>query len=151
MKYNPRKSRTTRRQARKRRGAVLTVEMLFILPLIMVVLLAIAEFSFMLLGMQAIAAATNVGAREASLASSSDTSIEAAVEGALDGWVFQGRQETTTYINGIDADAATAMTGDTVQVTVKLQTTHAVPDMLKFIGLTIAGQEIQATFVTRRE
>ena len=151
MKPNPIRSIHDRRQQRKRKGAVLTVEMLFILPLIVLVMLAIAEFSFMLLGMQAIAAAANVGAREAALPSSSDATVEMAVEDALAGWVFQTKEETKTFVNGSDVDVATAVTGDTVEVAVILKTTHAVPDMLKFIGLTVAGQELRATFVTRRE
>lgn len=141
----------TPRQRRRRKGAVMTVEMLFILPLIILVLLAIAEFSFMLLGMQAISAAANVGAREAALPSSDDTSVEMAVEDALAGWIFQTKEETKTFVNGIDSDVSTAVSGDTIEVVVILQTTHAVPDMLRFIGLTIAGQEIRTTFSTRRE
>lgn len=142
---------TGKRQARRRRGAVLTVEMLFILPLLIIVLLGIAEFSFMLLGMQAIAASANVGAREASLPSATDATVEAAVNDALAGWAFQGKQETKTFVNGVDVDVTTAVTGDNTQVSVILKTTHAVPDMLNFIGLSVAGQEIRATFVTRRE
>ena len=150
---NPIQNQTpaVRRGRRRRKGAVLTVEMLFVLPLIILVSLAIAEFSFMLLGMQAIAAAANVGAREAALPSSSDASVEMAVEDALAGWIFQGKEETKTFVNGSDVDVSTADSGDTVEVTVILETNHAVPDMLKFIGLSIAGQETRATFVTRRE
>jgi Flp pilus assembly protein TadG len=151
MKRIPIQSRANRRNARRRKGAVLTVELLFILPLLTIVLLAIAEFSFMLLAMQAVTAAANVGAREGSLPSSTDTTVEQAVEDALAGWVFQGREETKTFVNGSDTNVATAMTGDAIEVTVIVSTPQAVPDLLKFIGLTIEGQEIRATFVTRRE
>lgn len=156
-----------------RKGALLSLELVIALPVLALVVLAAVEFSFLLLGSQAITAAANVGARQAALPSTASGQVKDAVFQALGSWrwthddilqvlVFvdtQGDGDLDLVYDSMDPskqdgsnELLLAPTGRLVQVTVKLPSNEAAPDLLSFVpGLSISGQELTASFVTRKE
>ena len=45
----------------------------------------------------------------------------------------------------------TAVTGDQIEVTVTVASTRAAPDLLSFVGYSITGQTLRASFTLRKE
>jgi Flp pilus assembly protein TadG len=130
--------------------------MVIALPVLLIVVLAAVELSFLLLASQAITAAANVGARQAALPSTTAAEVEEAVEDALASWRWVNFLEVHVFVEGTIAgpgnELEDAVTGDVVQVTVNLASDQAAPDLLGIVpGLSIQGQELTASFVTRRE
>jgi Flp pilus assembly protein TadG len=161
------------RRSRFRKGALLSLELVIALPVLLTVIFAAVEFSFLLLGSQAITAAANVGARQAALPSSTSSDVNYAVFSALQSWrwaqpnqlqvlVFvdtNGDGDLELVSDSFDSAAqqdpsnalASAPTGTEVQVTVKLPSTTAAPNLLSIVGLSLTGQELTASFVSRKE
>lgn len=73
-----------RRQRRSNRDASVTLEFILVLPLLVVTLLAVAQFTVALLVRQAVTQAALVGAREAGKGEGIDE-VARAVDGVLDG------------------------------------------------------------------
>ncbi len=142
----------------RRRGVALSVELVVALPILFIVLVAIVEFGLLLMSSQGVSAAANIGAREAALTSSSYTSVNTAVSNALVGYNWQGYAETVIFVNGVKDtgvsspnDLQNAPSGAVVSVTVNLPMNQAAPDALSMFGIPLAGHEVTATFVTRKE
>jgi len=137
------------------RSGVLTVEMILVIPILLAVVLALVQFGITLMSMQGITAAARVGTRQATLPSATQASVEAAVSQVLAGWHFAGKETTEIFVNGSPVNAGNpltnAVTGDAVAVRVTVPTTDAVPDLLKFIGGSIVGQDLKTEFVLRKE
>jgi hypothetical protein len=145
-------------KASRRKGAILSLEMAIALPVLLLVVLAAVEYTFLLLGSQAITAAANVGARQAALPSTSAADVEDAVFDALASWRWARPQflEVLVFVDGDPAgpgnELENAPSGTEVQVTVKLPSDQAAPDLLKIVPvLSIAGQELTSSFITRKE
>lgn len=160
-------------QKSRRRGVLLSMELVIALPILLVVILAAVEFSFLLLASQAITAAANVATRQATLPSATSAQVDDAVMTALASWRWAQGNEVRVRIyvdrnNGeiepselvYDSDnlpdddnvLASAPTGTVVQVTIDLPSVAASPDMLGFIpALSIRDQELTASFVGRKE
>ena len=167
--------RTKLHASRKRLGALLSIELVIALPILLIVILASVEFTFMLLGSQALTAAANVGARQAALPSTSSSQVEDTVYMALSSWRWAQNKNDLAVVVYVDQDdngqiendervfqtntlsdaaevLANAPTGTVVQVTLRLPAPAAAPDLLGiFPGLSIKGQELTASFVTRKE
>jgi Flp pilus assembly protein TadG len=151
---------TTPKTIKARKGALLSLEMVIALPVLLIVVLAAVEFSFLLLASQAITAAANVGARQAALPSTTADDVEEAVYDALASWRWANPAlpylEVHVFVDG-DPDGPgneleDSTTGTQVQVTVNLPSDQAAPDLLGIIpALSIQGQELTSSFITRRE
>lgn len=143
----------------QRRRGMLTLELLLILPFVLVVLFAVVQFSFVLLSYQAISASANIAAREAALPSTDLTATEAAATAALNGWVFQDDIEVLVYVNPVypaptpatNAEVAAAVTGDVISVEVQILQGKVAPDLLKFVGLSLADKHLVTTYTSIRE
>ena len=138
----------------RRRAAMLTFELCLTLPILLVVGIAIVQFSLMLLGSQAISAAAHAGAREACLPGASSPSVVRAVENALQGYSFQNNCRVSIFVNNqpeTDFPLSSAITGDTVGVTVRVGAAHVAPNALLLVGISIADTTLQQTFVMRKE
>jgi Flp pilus assembly protein TadG len=133
--------------ARCRRRGVLTLELVLVLPILLIVVLGVVQLSLMLLANQALGAAASVGARAASLPGATSASVEAAVAQALAPWRFAGDIDPVA----VTPDPLFAPTGAPMSVTVSIDTTDAAPNLLQYIGLSIEGQKLQATYVARKE
>lgn len=131
------------------------LELILVLPLLIVLACGVLEFAMLLMASQAVHAAASVGAREASLPGASQTSVNKAVQRAVRDWNFSPfLQEIDIRINGTptqDIPLVYAVTGDSISVTVSVPATAAVPDLLKYIGLSISSQNLRGTYVARRE
>ena len=150
----------TRRPLRSRRlGAMLSIELIIVLPILLAILLASVEFGILIMAQQGVGAAANMGAREAAKPSSSKSSVEAAVAAAVQGWKWKNDDEIVIYVDGVKDTGsllATAPTGATVSVTVNVAMNKAAPDLLNTFGIKLAAtlghpRELTATYVTRKE
>lgn len=138
----------------RRKGAVLSIELIIVLPILLAVVLASVEFGLLLMASQGVGAAANVGAREAAKPSSSRASVETAVAAAVQGWRWNNDYEVVIFVNGMKDsgnELLTAGHGATVSVTVNVPMEEAAPDLLKTLGVTLAGKELTSTYVTLKE
>jgi Flp pilus assembly protein TadG len=141
-----------------RRGAILSLELIMVLPILLIVLLATVEFGILLMSSQGVGAAASVGARNAALPSSSLASVTDAVSTALDGYSWQGKQEVVVFVDsgsGFVRDngpvLANAPSGSVVSVTVNVPSDQAAPNLLQYFGISLSGKELTTTYVTRKE
>lgn len=165
----------TQQLTTRRKGALLSLELAIALPVLLLVVVGAVEFSFLLLGSQAITAAANVGARQAALPNSTADDVNDAIFQALASWrwakpqymqvlvfadtdngfeelnLVYDSQDPATYGTPATDEIRNAPTGTDIQVTVKLPSNQAAPDLLKVFGLGLGTQELTATFVARKE
>jgi Flp pilus assembly protein TadG len=141
----PVKPRTT--TAVRRTGSTLAAELLFALPLVLVVVLATIEFSTLLLVRQQLQAASREGARVAALGGDA-TQVEAAVRNFLGTGNLAGAQVTSVLTDDLGQPSPS---GAPVAVTVSLPTTQAVPDLLALTGFSLANDVTVAQTVMRKE
>lgn len=143
-----------------RRGAILSLELIMVLPILLLVLLATVEFGILLMASQGVGAAAAIGSRNSALPSTSTLSINAAVATALDGYVWQGTEEVVIYVDsggGFVKDTLgnnvleNAPSGSIVSVTVNVEMDQAAPNLLKYFGISLTGKELTTTYVTRKE
>jgi Flp pilus assembly protein TadG len=135
---NPRQSR--------REGA-LAIQLLFVLPILFAFFFGMIEFSMLLIVRQQLLTASREGARVAALGGSSDDVQQSTQLFLGTGSLSQATIESVLT----DANGRPLHTGDPVLVTVTLQATQAVPDLLAFIGFSISNETIVAQSVMRKE
>ncbi len=130
-----------------RRAGSLTVELLLVLPVLLAFLLGMVEFSMILLARQELLTASREGARVAALGGSS-SDVEQATRLFLGtGSLAQANVQSVLT----DAGGMPLHSGSPVAVTVSIPAGQAVPDMLAFIGLSIANDTLAAQSVMRKE
>ena len=139
-------SNLSRVRAGRRRGTV-ALELLFVLPVLLLVVLAIIELSLLLGAEHRLTAASREGARVAALGGGPQE-IEQAVRLHLGQGVFQ--QATITAVLR-DARGRPLHSGEPVAVDVKIAAQSAIPDLLCFIGFSIKGQTLCGHTVMRKE
>lgn len=137
-------------RTRQRRG-YLTLELFLVFPILMLLLAGMIQFSMMLHARQQLVAAGREGARVASLGGDAHD-----VEHAVHRTLGEGRlSEATVLLTTEDdhplASAQQVPPGEPVAVWVRLPTTRAVPDLLRFIGYSIRDDEIVVRTIMRRE
>ena len=135
------------RTRRERRGGSLTLELLFVLPILMAVLLGTIEFSLFGLARQQLVAASREGARVAALGGSQQD-----VRNAVQLYLGNG-QLAPAAIQAVLTDPAgnPIPSGQPVTVTVSVPATQAVPDLLAFLGISLTNENIIAQTVMRKE
>ncbi|MFN0018825.1 MAG: TadE/TadG family type IV pilus assembly protein [Pirellulaceae bacterium] len=141
-----------------RKGAVLSVELVMVLPILLFVLLAFVEFGLMLMSQQGLAAASSLGARQAALTGATEASVVTTVDNALAGWSWKPYRELVVVVDGNKIDPLVAPdeiqlapTGAVISVSVNVPTDKAAPNLLKWIGIDTAGKDLTTTYVTRKE
>jgi Flp pilus assembly protein TadG len=132
--------RTTRKVARtsRRGGALLTTELLFFLPILLVLGLALVEFVTLIAAETRLNAASREGARAAALGGNNGD-VLGAINRILGDNLSSQIQFDVTYPDG------NANTGDPVQVIVTVPAALMAPNWLKVAGfdlsqITLAGQ-----------
>ena len=131
-----------------RRG-VLTLEFALLLPILLLVLLAVVQFSTYLLGTQAIQAAALIGAREATLPGATQIAVQEAVERSLDSWRFRADLDPVVVE---PAGWESLPTGSGVTVTVSVDADKAALNSLRGSpGFDLAGKKIRARYIMRKE
>jgi Flp pilus assembly protein TadG len=151
----------TRTHNRSRKGAVLSLELIMVMPILLMVLLATVEFGILLMSSQGVGAAAAVGSRNAALPSSSRASVVSAVDSALVGYVWKNTRQIEVFVDsgaGFVKDTAVpgtllqnAPSGSVVSVTVNVEMDNAAPDLLKYFGLSLNNKYLRTTYVTRKE
>jgi Flp pilus assembly protein TadG len=125
---------------------VVAVELLLALPFLAGVLLAAVEFSLLLTAQQELLAASREGARVASQGGTQIDVVQAAQQvlpGSLSG-------ATVTAVLA-DSTGQPLASGQPVSVLVSIPATQAVPDLLAFVGFSVAGDTIAGQTVMRKE
>lgn len=135
----------------------MSVELLLAIPILLMVVIGGVEITQMLMANQAIQAAANIGAREASMPGATEMSVRNAVRVSAAGWRFDSALtdgaiviEVTSLGGGV-IPLAVAETGDIVTVTVEVDAVDAVPDFLVSWGFSIADRSLNATALYRKE
>lgn len=127
------------RKIREDERGVATVEFAIILPVLIMVLFAIVEFSLMYNRQQALHAAAREGGRVASLETSTQTDITSAVDAALTGTSFSSTRSITIAPNV--TKPCLNRSGLTVTVTVSANSAVDIPLWQnKIVSLTGKGQ-----------
>jgi len=138
---------------RGRRG-LLSVELIIALPLLLLVLAGAVQMALLLITHQALGSAAAVGAREASLPGSTQVQVQNAVNRSLAGWRFAPQLDNVLIQVGNEQPGAVPLplvqTGESIAVTVSVPAAAAAPDLLKYVGLTLADK-LSATSVMRKE
>lgn len=132
---------------RHRKGAVLTAELLLVLPILFALFMAMCEFSMLWSANHQLKAASYAACREACLpAISIDRRIAAAQEAAER--VLHDQRYIDAYRLKIEPGEHT---GDMVVVELKLPMTAATPDLLGAIGISIKDKQLIARTCMRCE
>src|SRR5690349_13916271 len=84
---------------RTRKGAVLAIELIMVLPILLMVLLATVEFGILLMSSQGVGASAAHGSRNSALPSATTMSVRNAVAAALDGYIWQGAEEVVIWVD----------------------------------------------------
>jgi hypothetical protein len=123
------------------------VELLLVLPLLVALLVGMVEFSMLLVARQHLLTASREGARVAALGGDQDE-----VAHAVYRYLGEGRLADAEVVAVLDDEAGRPIpSGEAVEVRVRLPANHAVPDLLRFVGISIAKDEIVARTVMRKE
>jgi Flp pilus assembly protein TadG len=130
----------------RRRGS-LTVELLLVLPILLAILLAMFEFSALLVARQELLSASREGARVAALGGD-ENQVREAVSRALNAHYDQAVTVRTLLT---DSSGEPVESGSPVVVRLELPTAAAAPDLLRFIGISIHGETIIAQATMRKE
>jgi hypothetical protein len=129
-----------------RRGSA-AVELLFVFPVVLALLLGTVEFSLWLAAQQQVTLAAREGARVAATGGSSDD-VNSAVALVL-GSTRASQAQVVSVLTA--SDGTSLVPGDPVLVQVQLPASAVVPDLLIFLGLSIKNQAILSQTVMRKE
>ena len=134
-----------RRRARRRAGVAL--ELLLVFPILLSLLLAMIQFSMLLVARQQLAGASREAARVA--AQGGDL---LAVQTAASLYLGTGNLAAAQVQAALtDANGMPLPPGASVVVTVQLPATQAAPDLLVYIGLSLKNEMLSAQTVMRKE
>jgi hypothetical protein len=130
----------------KRRGSM-AIELLFVFPILLAVLLGTVQFSLWLSAQQQVALASREGARTAATGGSAKD-VNESVRLTLGDGRFNVAEVKVTLTDE-HGDPVTA--GNPVAVQVRLPAASAVPDLLRFIGFSIRNEVLVGQTVMRKE
>ena len=119
----------------RRRSGVMTMELVLVLPLLLLVLFGVGEFSMLISARQSMVAASRDGARVASMAGATSGDVERVVRERL------GDSFGDDLV--IDLDLG-RRSGDSVVVTLRLPMRCASPDLLRIVGIGLEEHELIA-------
>jgi len=135
--------------ARRRRGAVLAAELLIVLPILLIFVAGMIEFSMILSARWELLAASEQGARVASQGGSDDD-VKATVQKALGtGQLSQNAQVFVDRTPAVPGDPANNR--DRVQVCVQVSAGKIVPDILVWAGISLGSQNLVGCSVMNQE
>ncbi len=132
---------------RGRRPGSLTFELILILPILLVVVLALVEFSLILVARQHLTAASREGARVAAMGGTS-AEVEAAARAVLGSGALSSAGVESVLVDDLGNPLPT---GAPVQVVVSIPTAKVAPNLLAPIGFSIANDVIRTRTVMTKE
>jgi len=127
----------------ERRGAVLTFELLLILPIVLALCLAVVELSMLWYGNQRLALASRDACRVATLPGSTDNDVRQTVLQSL-----LGHRLSTVVKVEIQRGL---VAGDPVGVRLIAPMQAASPDLLAIVGFSLADRQLSVVSVMRQE
>lgn len=140
-----------RRSNSRNRVGALVIELLFILPVLFLLILAMVQFSLTLFARQQLVAASREGCRVAALGGDLGE-VERSVHRVLGtGRLGDAEIEVTDESGTRIPTGQVIPSGEPVAVWLRLPTVHAIPDLLRFIGYSNRDDELIARTVMRRE
>jgi len=131
----------------RKRSATLVVELLFVLPVLLIVMLATVEFSLWLTAQQQVTLASREGARTAAQGGSIND-VQQTVQLVL-GPNWASAAQVLATLN--DSDGNPLPSGAPVTVLVTLPVGTVVPDLLVLAGFSIRNEIIASQTVMRKE
>ena len=140
--------RRLRRRCRSRRvGAVLSIELLLVFPVLAAMCFGVAELSLLLMGMQRVQSASSAACRVATLPASDPAVLEQAVREAAARALAKASLVRTYEIRFQLGQYA----GDPVTVEVRVPMKAAAPDLLELVGFSLEGRQLVAQTVMRKQ
>ncbi len=123
-----------------RAGALFSLELLLVLPILWIVFSGVVELSLILIGLQKVQAASSAACRVGTLPAgdlaAQDQAMRDAAIAAL---------QTPGMVNGYQMTASIGQySGDPVVVEISVPMVTVAPDMLKVIGFTLQGRQLVA-------
>lgn len=133
-------------RARKKpsRPGALAIELLLALPIVMALVLGMAQLSMLISARQQVTVAAREAGRVAALGGS-PSEVQETVDR------FLGAKVATVQLAVQDSSGDPIASGDPITVQVRVPTTSLVPELLKFIGFSMRNQEMVARAVMRKE
>jgi hypothetical protein len=125
---------------RRRQGALLSTELLLLLPILLIFFVGVVEITFLIVIEARLAAAAREGDRVAARGGDSGD-IEAAIA------LIFGDPSKSQVTFTVNFPNGTANTGDPVQVIVMTPATVYVPNYLASVGFDLTGQTLTAQAV----
>ena len=133
---------STARARRHRRKGLLSMELVFVLPVVLIVLFGLIELSLLFSARQTLVAASRSGARTAALAGATFDDVKQTIQAQVTGTLCD--QLT------IDVDLG-QRSGDPVFVVLSVPMRIASPDLLRFVGFGLDDRELVAETVMSKE
>jgi hypothetical protein len=134
-------------RTRPRKGAIQTVELLLVLPILLGLLFAIIEFGLLLSANQRLKMASQLACRVGTLPADDPVEREQAIRRAAKGALGKPH---LIRAHRLEFDAG-RYTGDPVVVEIRLPMKAAAPDLLAVLGLGLKDRELLARTVMRKE
>jgi hypothetical protein len=130
-----------------RRRASLAAQLLFTLPVLLTLLLGIIEMSLLMTVQQHLQTASREAARVAALGGTQDEVTQSAQLFLGNGPLSQADIDAVLT----DDSGQPLPSGSPVAVTISIQATQAVPDLLAFVGFSLRKDRLAAQTVLRKE
>ena len=128
---------------RRRLGAVLSMELILVLPIMIGLICAMVEFGMLWSAGQRVKEAASAGCRTASFRGADEQAVRAAVERTL-----AKKKLITTY--SLNVEKPDPQSND-VAVTVSVPMNAAAPDLLAFLGFGLKEKNVVAQTIMRCE
>lgn len=133
--------------SRQRYGALLCIELLFVLPIILIVLFAILEFGCLWSANLRVKAASQAACRVATLPAETPEDMMRAVRRMAAQSLGSASLSRSSQIRVEAAEHS----GDPVAVEIRVPMSAAAPNMLAMFGLKLEGRELIGRTVMRKE
>ena len=131
----------------RRTGAILSAELLLVMPILLALCLGVTELSLLLMGMQRVEAASSAACRVCTLPATDAVVREQAARQAATRALAKA-----TLVSSYDLQIDPGLyAGDPVTVEVRVPMTAAAPDLLKIVGFSLANRQLVARTVMRKQ
>jgi Flp pilus assembly protein TadG len=128
-----------RRRSGRRVGAILSLELLLVLPILITIILGVVELSLLMMGMQRVQAASRAACLVGTLPADDWQAQEQAMRDAAEQAMGNAGMIDTYEIEEMDTGT---FSGDPVVFSLSVPMTAAAPDLLRVIGLSLEGRQL---------
>jgi hypothetical protein len=132
---------------RSRTGAILSFELLLVLPIVVAVVFGMVELSLLLMGLERVQTASSAACRVATLPTGDPDVLEQAVREAAAQSLLKASLVQTYEIH----TELGQFPGDPVTVEIRVPMKAAAPDLLKLVGFSLEGRQLVGRTVMRKQ